>query len=312
MVETLLVIIIILVLINLVAAFGFNNLKKHNAHFEEIKISIENFDRNLIKIESSIKDEFVRNREEVNKNSRDSREELNNSFKIFGDSTLNRMSEIANLQKSQLDTFSIQLINLTKSNESGMEKMTQTIESKLKSIQDDNNQKLEKMRETVDEKLHKTLEQRLGEFFRIVSDRLELVHKGLGEMQSLATGVGDLKKVLSNVKTRGIFGEIQLENILEQILTPDQCEKNIITKKGSRENVEFAIKLPGKDDSGQVVYLPLDSKFPLDNLVGVRTRQIQSKLKKIHEIPAQDSLKCLTEGAETDECNVIEDEEVHF
>lgn len=258
MTEILLIITIVLVLINLITLFWFNKLKK-TKDFEEI------LEKNLVKLESSVKDEFARGRDEVNKNSKSSREELNNSFKSFGDSTLSRMSEIANLQKNQLDTFSTQLITLTKANEGGMEKMAQTIEVKLKSIQDDNNQKLEKMRETVDEKLHKTLEQRLGESFKIVSERLELVHKGLGEMQNLAIGVGDLKKVLSNVKTRGILGEIQLENILEQILTLDQYEKNVVTKDGSRESVEFAIKLPGKDDDGRMVYLPIDSKFPIEN-----------------------------------------------
>jgi DNA recombination protein RmuC len=143
--------------------------------------------------------------------------------------------------------------------------MRQTVEERLKSLQDDNAQKLEKMRQTVDEKLHATLEQRLGDSFKIVSERLELVHKGLGEMQTLAIGVGDLKKVLSNVKTRGILGEFQLGSILEQILSPEQYAKNVITKKGSRENVEFAIRLPGRDDAGEVVYLPIDSKFPVEN-----------------------------------------------
>ena len=143
--------------------------------------------------------------------------------------------------------------------------MRETIEVKLKQMQDDNNDKLEKMRATVDEKLHKTLEERLSQSFKMVSERLELVHKGLGEMQSLAVGVGDLKKVLSNVKTRGILGEIQLGNILEQLLTSEQYDKNVITKKGSRDNVEFAVKFPGKDKNGEPVYLPIDSKFPTEN-----------------------------------------------
>uniref|UniRef100_UPI002613BAD1 DNA recombination protein RmuC n=1 Tax=Terrisporobacter sp. TaxID=1965305 RepID=UPI002613BAD1 len=123
---------------------------------------------------------------------------------------------------------------------------------------------LEKMRVTVDEKLQNTLEKRLGESFKMVNDRLEQVYKGLGEMQNLATGVGDLKKVLSNVKTRGVLGEIQLERILEQFLTTEQYEKNVITKNGSRETVEFAIKLPGRDEYKETIYLPLDAKFPLD------------------------------------------------
>ena len=127
--------------------------------------------------------------------------------------------------------------------------------------------KLEKMRETVDEKLHKTLEERLGQSFKLVSDRLEAVQKGLGEMQSLANGVGDLKKVLNNVKTRGVLGEYQLGNILEQILAPEQYDSNVKTKKGSNDLVEFAIKLPGKDDEGSQVYLPIDAKFPQDDYV---------------------------------------------
>lgn len=124
---------------------------------------------------------------------------------------------------------------------------------------------LENIRVTVDEKLHKTLESRLGESFKIVSDRLEKVQKGLGEMQSLAHGVGDLKRVLTNVKTRGVLGEIQLGNILEQILAPEQYEANVKTKKNSGAHVEFAIKLPGKSDSGEVVYLPIDAKFPQED-----------------------------------------------
>jgi DNA recombination protein RmuC len=146
-----------------------------------------------------------------------------------------------------------------------LDKIRETIENRLKSLQEENTKKLDEMRATVDEKLQTTLEKRLSESFKQVSERLEQVHKGLGEMQTLATGVGDLKRVLSNVKTRGILGEIQLGNILEQILSPDQYARNIVTRKDTRENVEFAIKLPGKDDSGQAVYLPIDSKFPLED-----------------------------------------------
>lgn len=274
MIEILLIIIIAILLLN--SFFILRASKKDdNKIIEELKFAFENLEKGLNRLESSLKDEVARNREEFSKSSKETREELINSFKIFGDSISGRMSEIAVLQKNQLDTFSNQLTMLTKTNEERIERMTQateqrlekmreTIESKLKTIQEDNSQQLEKMRQTVDEKLHKTLEQRLGESFKIVSERLELVHKGLGEMQNLAIGVGDLKKVLSNVKTRGILGEVQLENILDQILTPEQYAKNVATKQGSRDHVEFAIKLPGRDDSGQVVYLPIDSKFPLE------------------------------------------------
>lgn len=135
------------------------------------------------------------------------------------------------------------------------------VEQRLRDLQASNESKLDQMRRTVDEKLHETLEKRLGESFRTVSVQLEAVHKGLGEMQSLATGVGDLKRVLSNVKARGTWGEVQLGAILEQVLTPDQFDRNVSTKKGSREVVEFAVRLPGSGD-GEVVHLPIDSKFP--------------------------------------------------
>ena len=140
------------------------------------------------------------------------------------------------------------------------------VEAKLQQLQTDNAAKLEEMRKTVDEKLQGTLEKRLGESFKMVSDRLEQVHKGLGEMQTLAIGVGDLKKVLTNVKTRGTWGEMQLGNLLDQILTPDQYEKNVATKAGSADRVEFAIKLPGRDlPDGKSVWLPIDAKFPKED-----------------------------------------------
>ena len=135
------------------------------------------------------------------------------------------------------------------------------VEQRLRDLQASNENKLDQMRRTVDEKLHETLEKRLGESFRTVSVQLEAVHKGLGEMQNLAAGVGDLKRVLSNVKARGTWGEVQLGAILEQVLTPEQYDRNVSTKKGSREVVEFAVRLPGTGD-GEVVHLPIDSKFP--------------------------------------------------
>lgn len=270
--------LIVSILILLINTFLlYNNIKsKPQNLMEEIRLHFENVEKAILRLESILRDEFTRNREEFSRSSKDTRDELSNSFNRFGETISNRMSEIATLQKNQLDTFSNQLTTLTKMNDEKIERMTQsneqrmerlreTLETKLKAIQEDNSQQLERMRQTVDEKLHKTLEQRLGESFKLVSERLELVHKGLGEMQTLATGVGDLKKVLANVKTRGILGEIQLGNILEQILSAEQYVENIITKSGSKDRVEYAIKLPGRDDTGQVVYLPIDSKFPLEN-----------------------------------------------
>ena len=158
--------------------------------------------------------------------------------------------------------FDERSINSQTSNERKLEAIRETVETRLKDLQKDNNEKLDKMRDTVDEKLQKTLESRIGESFKIVSDRLEQVYKSLGEMQNLAAGVGDLKKVLSNVKTRGVLGEIQLGSILEDILIPEQYEKNKITKPGSTNFVEYAVRLPGDDDGP--VYLPIDAKFPAD------------------------------------------------
>jgi DNA recombination protein RmuC len=146
-----------------------------------------------------------------------------------------------------------------------LEKMRDTIEVKLKDIQLDNSKKLEEMRRTVDEKLQETLNKRINDSFKVVSERLEQVHKGLGEMQELATGVGDLKKVLSNVKTRGILGEVQLGNILEQFLSPDQYVKNAMIRGGSTEAVEFAVRLPGGESQDEEVLLPVDSKFPIED-----------------------------------------------
>jgi DNA recombination protein RmuC len=157
-----------------------------------------------------------------------------------------------------------QLAALTADNEKRMGEVRDTLEARLKALQDDNAAKLEQMRATVDEKLQSTLEARLGQSFKLVSERLEQVHRGLGEMQNLASGVGDLKRVLSNVKSRGILGEVQLGALLEQLLTPEQYECNVVTVPGSSERVEFAIRMPGQGDADQL-YLPIDAKFPVED-----------------------------------------------
>lgn len=169
-----------------------------------------------------------------------------------------QIANIAGLQSGQLD-------RLTKANEDKLAEMRATLEAKLKELQTGNEAKLEQMRLTVDEKLHKTLETRLGESFKLVSERLEAVHKGLGDMQTLAADVGNLQKVLTNVKARGTWGEVQLANLLEQMLTADQYAKNVATKPGSNERVEFAIRLPGRSADDQPVLLPIDAKFPRED-----------------------------------------------
>lgn len=216
------------------------------------------------KIERVLKEEMRTNRNEVEESGKRTREELATLFKGFGEPVERRMSDLVNTQNKNFEGFSGKLTELIEKNESKMSLIKDAVEKKLEDIQKDNSAKLEAMRQTVDEKLHDTLEKRLGESFKMVSDRLEQVHKGLGEMQTLASGVGDLKKVLTNVKTRGIWGEVQLGNLLEQVLTNEQYEKNVATKKGSRDRVEFAIKFPGKEESG-VVLLPIDAKFPQED-----------------------------------------------
>lgn len=160
------------------------------------------------------------------------------------------------------DVLNQSLTVLTESNERRMAEVRSTLETRIKELQTDNGARLEEMRRTVDEKLHATLEQRLGESFKLVSDRLDKVHQGLGEMQKLAVGVGDLKRVLTNVKTRGTWGEVQLGMLLEQVLTPDQYGKNVETVPGSGERVEFAVRLPGQHEPDRPVWLPIDAKFP--------------------------------------------------
>ena len=216
--------------------------------------------------ESLIKDEMTANRKETAYSQQQARQELGSALKSSSESLQRRMVDNIRMQKDQLDSFSKQLMAMSKRNEERMEAMRQTVETQLRAIQEDNTRKLEQMRATVDEKLQTTLEKRLGESFKQVSERLEQVYKGLGEMRNLATGVGDLKKVLSNVKTRGTWGEIRLSHILEQILTPDQYAVNVATKKNSHDRVEFAIKLPGQDaDKNKIVYMPIDSKFPQED-----------------------------------------------
>lgn len=222
---------------------------------------------------------------------RELRRELAEGLDRGSHALMAQLTSISTVQNNQIDAFSRQLTELVAASERRFQELRETVDAKLRNavedarngreesaatlkrfgeslherfeaIRKDNAEQLERMRVTVDEKLHATLEQRLGESFKLVSDRLEAVHKGLGEMQSLATGVGDLKRVLSNVKMRGTWGEVQLGALLEQMLTPDQYETNVATRPGSRERVEYAIRLPGRDAHSRV-WLPIDSKFPI-------------------------------------------------
>ena len=219
-------------------------------------------------------------RREISDSSRSSREELATTFATFQLTLVQQSAEAIRTQNAQIDAFSQQLTLLQKtlsdtlttqlqsvseSNARRMVEVRETLEQQLAQLQQTNSAKLDEMRKTVDEKLQTTLETRLGESFKQVADRLEQVHKGLGEMQSLAVGVGNLQRVLTNVKTRGVFGEVQLEALLEQVLTTDQYAKQVETKPRSGQRVDFAIRFPGRGDDGSPVWLPIDAKFPRDD-----------------------------------------------
>ncbi|MDI9539495.1 MAG: DNA recombination protein RmuC [Bacteroidota bacterium] len=260
--NTLLIILVLIAVLNLVINFillSKGRKQKDNAFVHEISLLLrDELKTNRTELSESLREsrrELAEGLERMSlslgeklgqindssqKAARENREELAKSLHQFQETFTNNVRDFNELQKQKFDDMARRQDELVKATE----------------------QKLEKMRETVDEKLHKTLEERLGQSFKLVSERLEAVQKGLGEMQVLANGVGDLKNVLSNVKTRGLLGEIQLGNILEQIMSSEQYEANVITRKGASEVVEFAIKLPGRDDSGTPVYLPIDAKFP--------------------------------------------------
>lgn len=193
---------------------------------------------------------------------KENRTELAQSLKSFEDAFSQNVKNFNELQRQKFDDLVGRQESIKKDTENKLKEIRETVEGKLKNIQEDNNKKLEEMRKTVDEKLQESVEKRFNESFKLISERLEQVHKGLGEMQSLASGVGDLKKVLTNVKTRGNLGEIQLGAILEQILSPEQYQHNAIVKEGSQERVEYVIKLPGRNNNENSLLLPIDSKFP--------------------------------------------------
>ena len=201
--------------------------------------------------------------EEIRNENKNTVQTIQGTLNLFGETLSRSQRDSAESQDKRLFELNNRFSQMAVENEQKLENIRATMEKKIGDLTEDNSRQLEKMRQTVDEKLQKTLEDRISQSFKLVSERLEQVYKGLGEMQNLAAGVGDLKKVLSNVKTRGILGEVQLGAILEQILSPDQYETDVKTRPGSTERVEFAVKLPGDDDGGPV-WLPIDAKFPGD------------------------------------------------
>lgn len=219
-------------------------------------------------------------RHEIGESSRGARQETSQAFATFQQALVQQGAEATRTQNAQIDAFAqqlsllqktladtlnTQLQGLTESNARRLAEVRATMETQLAQLQQSNTAKLDEMRKTVDEKLQSTLEARLGESFKQVADRLEQVHKGLGEMQTLAVGVGSLQRVLTNVKTRGVFGEVQLEALLEQVLTPEQYARQVETKPRSGQRVDFAIRFPGRGSDGAPVWLPIDAKFPRDD-----------------------------------------------
>ncbi|PKN89312.1 MAG: DNA recombination protein RmuC [Deltaproteobacteria bacterium HGW-Deltaproteobacteria-1] len=232
---------IILAVLLIIVVLLLWQLKRSSIDWTPLSGKLEALQDAQERTDRSMRDEIARSRTETQSQSQQERTELAGSLKSFGDSVQTRMADIAKIQNDQMD-------------------------AKLKQIQEDNTRQLDRMRETVDEKLQNTLEKRLGESFKQVSERLEQVHQGLGDMRTLATGVGDLKKVLTNVKSRGTWGEVQLGALLEEILSPEQYLKNVKIKDSGADFVEFAIKLPGQGDSpSDFVLIPVDAKFPMED-----------------------------------------------
>lgn len=253
--QTALDIIIIVLLVISVVMLGIvilNQLKKasDNSNSEEFK-----------RLEQTIRNEQSALRQELSSSTQ-------MSVKNLGDMIASSQNAYAISQSKSLAQLEERLKTFSLTNEQQLDNIRHSVENRLNYIQEDNNKKLEEMRKTVDERLQQSIEEKMNRSFSLVNERLEQVYKGLGEMQSLAVGVGDLKKVLSNVKTRGILGEIQLSAILSEILSPEQYEENVATKKGSKNVVEFAVKLPSDDD--KFIYLPIDSKFPGDTYAALR------------------------------------------
>lgn len=253
--QTALDIIIIVLLVIAVVMLGIvilNQLKKasDNSNSEEFK-----------RLEQTIRNEQSALRQELSSSTQ-------MSVKNLGDMIAASQNAYAISQSKSLAQLEERLKTFSLTNEQQLDNIRHSVENRLNYIQEDNNKKLKEMRKTVDERLQQSIEEKMNRSFSLVNERLEQVYKGLGEMQSLAVGVGDLKKVLSNVKTRGILGEIQLSAILSEILSPEQYEENVATKKGSKNVVEFAVKLPSDDD--KFIYLPIDSKFPGDTYAALR------------------------------------------
>lgn len=258
-------------------------LRRHAAvDLGPLVLRLDSFDRLQERHERLIRDELTASRSEAAADCKRLREELAAIIQNSSSGLTGQLAALGGVQNEQLRGFSSHIVGLMEQNERKFGEIRDTVDGRLRSLQDDNALKLEQMRATVDEKLQTTLERRLGESFKLVSDQLEQVHRGLGEMQNLATGVGDLKKVLTNVKSRGTWGEVVLAGVLEEMLTPQQYQANVNTKGDGKEVVEFAIRLPGTgEDPNQPLWLPIDSKFPVEDYRRLHDAQEAGDLEAI-------------------------------
>ena len=310
-----LIIFIAFAIIGILELFLIQQIKKQ-LQPNQNELNSQAITQQIDKLEQHLKIEFSNNRTENNTAFKDTRAELNTQIQSFLSQILNQLKSFQenidlnnkdnrkelgeNIEKLKLDLnnslkdyreslrlqftdFQMQQKNQSIETSEKLKEIKLSLESNVKNMQEGNEKKLEEMRKTVDEKLNETLEKRLGESFKQVSERLEAVHKGLGEMQHLATSVGDLKKVMSNVKSRGVLGEYQLQNIIEDLLTNEQYEKNVKTKAGSGAVVEFAIKMPNGNNLDKSLWLPIDSKFPKEDYESLVEAYDKGDIEKIEE-----------------------------
>lgn len=290
----------IIALLLLMQWLGWLRDQRIQANIGRILAVQELNEKSIVRLERELREELSRNRREDAEEAFRDRDERAQSASLLSQTVTTQVGQLGTLQGERLDAFSRDLNRFSVGLDERFEYLKASVEGRLVAMQTDNSTKLETIRQTVDEKLHATLEQRLGQSFKLVSDRLEQVHRGLGEMQTLAAGVGDLKRVLTNVKTRGTWGEVQLSALLEQLLTADQFSSNVATVPGSNERVDFAIRLPGRGD-GATVWLPIDAKFPIEDyqrLLDAQDRADQAAIEeaaKAIEVRLKNEAKSIAE-----------------
>lgn len=284
--------VVVVILLQVALLLRGNRRPDEALRFRDLQDSQE---KGMARLERELREELARGRREDAEEAFRDREERAQSANLLAQALTTQVGQFGSAQSERQEMFARELNRFSLGLDERFERLKVSVEGRLAAIQADNAAKLEEMRRTVDEKLHATLEQRLGESFKLVSDRLEQVHRGLGEMQTLAAGVGDLKRVLTNVKTRGTWGEVQLSALLEQLLTAEQFSANVATRPGSSERVDFAIRLPGKGDTA-VVWLPIDAKFPIEDYLRLVEAQERGEPALVEEASKALEVRLKTEA----------------